>query len=107
MRQTCLHKSSQGAVRAEKNDFENRSFVVSLAVLWKHRPSEESPKMTKKPPKTHAKAQQAPPWLLLVPFGSSWLLLASPGSSCSLGILLGSSWMLHPIPKAIRHTRRP
>jgi hypothetical protein len=60
MSQNEFQKPSQGATRAKKNDFENHRFVLFFAALWEHRPSQESPKTARKPPKMPSKAQQEP-----------------------------------------------
>ena len=60
MSQHCLQKPPQGAKRAKKNEFENHRFVLFFAIVWEHRPAQESSKTAEKPPKIASKGQQEP-----------------------------------------------
>ena len=48
MSQNGLQKPPQGAKRAKKNEFENHRFVLFFAVVWEHRPAQESSKTAEK-----------------------------------------------------------
>ena len=60
MSQHGLQKPPQGAKRAKKNEFENHRFVLFFAVVWEHRPAQESSKTAEKPPTIASKGQQEP-----------------------------------------------